>query len=212
MVRLGRSVHVDVVRELTSTERRVLQVLHARPVRIRVRIDRENVVQPIGVGGETHLNTSVDIGVDPDALVGPDSMLRLWLPFVLAHELSHSVRDEGGPGLTPRMLDYFVDEGVAEAFSAAMFPTAPTAPELMGLTQGQLRSYWHRARGILYSNPDQRMRNDWLFRGDNFPRHTVYAIGTALIRSFRGRHPPMSWAKLTRLDSETILEMSHFHP
>lgn len=202
---------VDVARELTATERRVLGVLRGRPVRVRVRIGYD-VVRETGIGGATQLNTSIDLSVSPEPPVGTRTSPRVWLPFVLAHELDHAVRSQDGPGLAPRMIDYFVREGVAEDFAAAMFPSAPPVPTLQGLTPKEIRHYWRRAQGILYSNPDQLERDEWLFGGGGFPRNTVYAIGSALIRSFRAHHPNVSWAKLTRLDSETIVEESHFRP
>lgn len=212
LLRLSRSLHVDIVGELRRTERHVLKVLRGQPVNIRVRMDDRALVPELGVGGDTGADTSVVIDVEPGAPVGTVATLRDWLPFVLAHELNHVVRFQDGPGIVGAMLDDFVSEGLADAFASAMFPGLPPSPTDTGLTAAQMHSYWQRAQDILYQLPSRRMHDQWLFGGGGFPYNTGYALGTALIRSLRAHHPRMSWATLTRLDSQTLLDSSHFRP
>jgi uncharacterized protein YjaZ len=212
VVRLGRSVGVDVRRELQRTEQRVDRALHGRPVNIRVRVDDQHLVQETGVGGVTRLDTSILIDVEPDAPVGTRTTLQTWLPFVLAHELDHAVRFDDGPGLIGRMLDYFVSEGLADSFAAAMFPGLPTSPTDTGLSREQLHRYWQKAQDILYEIPPRDLHDQWLFGNRHFPSNTGYAIGTALIEAVRVHHPHLSWAALTRMAAQTILDISHFRP
>jgi uncharacterized protein YjaZ len=212
VVRLGRSVHVDVRAELQRTERRVDRVLRGRPVRISVHLDDRYLVQETGVGGAARLDTSVVIDVEPGAPVGTRATLAVWLPFVLAHELDHAVRFDDGPGLIGRMLDYFVSEGLADSFAADMFPSAPVSPTDSGLTREQLHRYWHRAQDILYEIPPRDLHDLWLFGSRHFPSNAGYAIGTALIQAVRAHHPHLSWANLTRMASQTVLDISHFRP
>lgn len=212
LLRLGRSVHLDVGAELTQTERRVLRVLHGHPVDIHVRVDDTYLVPETGVGGVTRADTSIVIDVQPHAPVGTLSTLHDWLPFVLAHELDHAVRFEYGPGIVGRMLDYIVTEGLADSFASAMFPNLPPSPTDTTLNRQQLRHYWHNAQQILYEIPPRQLHDEWLFGNRQFPDNTGYAMGTALIHSVRLHHPHMSWAALTRLDSQTLLDISHFRP
>jgi hypothetical protein len=212
VLQLGRSVHVDVRAELERTERRVDRVLHGHPANIHVLIDDQHIVRVTGVGGSTRPDTSVVIDVQPDAAVGNRASLRVWLPFVLAHELDHVVRFDEGPGLIGTLLDDFVSEGLADSFAAAMFPGTPPSPSDTGLTPEQLRHYWHRAQDVLYEIPEKPMHDEWLFGGKRFPSDTGYALGTALIRSVRAHHPRLSWATLTGMPAQTLLDISHFRP
>jgi hypothetical protein len=212
LVQLGRALGVDVAAELRRTERRADRVLRGRPVNVHVYLDRRDAPGPIGVDGATKLDTSINMVVVPDAPVGTRATLRVWLPFVFAHELNHAVRFEDGPGLIGTLLGDFVSEGVADVFAAAMFPDAPPDPNLAGVTADQLRHYWQRAQGVLYEIPEQPMRDEWLRGGGRVPHDLGYAIGTALIESVRAHHPHLSWAKLTRMDAQTLLEISHFRP
>ena len=212
VLRLGRSLGVDVRGELLRTERRVDRILRGKPVQIHVRIDDRYLVYETGVGGATRADTMVILNIEPGAPVGTLATLRVWLPFVLAHELNHAVRFQDGPGLVGRMLDYFVSEGLADSFAAAMFPDVPVSPTDTGLTSEQLRRYWRQAQDILYQEPPRRLHDQWLFGGHHFPSNTGYAIGTALISSLRAHHPRLSWAVLTRMASQTVLDISHFRP
>jgi len=85
-------------------------------------------------------------------------------------------------------------------------PPGPT------LTPKQLRRYWHNAQEILYEMPPKQLHDEWMFGSRRFPDNTGYAMGTALIHSLRTHHPHMSWAALTRLDSQSILDLSDFRP
>jgi len=212
VLRLGRSERVDVVGELRSTERRVMKVLRGHPVHIRVRLDDRALVPEVGVGGDTGVNESVVIDVEPGAPVGTYATLHDWLPFVLAHELDHVVRFQDGPGIVGTVLDDFASEGLADAFAASMFPKLPPSPTDTGLTPAQLHHYWQLAQDIIYQFPSRRMHEHWMFGGGGFPYNTGYAIGFALVRSVRAHHPHLSWATLTRMAGGTLLEMSHFRP
>lgn len=212
VLRLGRSVGVDVRAELLQTERRVDRVLRGKPVHIQVRVDDRYLVYETGVGGATRPDTKVVLNVQPNAPVGTYETLKTWLPFVLAHELDHAVRFQDGPGLVGRMLDYFVSEGLADSFAAAMFPNAPSSPTDIGLTRAQLHRYWAQAQDILYQEPPRKLHDQWLFGGHHFPSNTGYAIGTALIHALRLHHPKLTWATLTRMASQTVLDLSHFRP
>jgi hypothetical protein len=212
VLRLGRAEHVDVLGELRGTELRVLKVLRGHPVHIAVRLDDRALVPEIGVGGDTGVNESVVIDVEPGAPAGTRATLHDWLPFVLAHELDHVVRFQDGPGIIGTVLDNFVSEGVADAFAAATFPQLPPSPTDTGLTPAQLHHYWQLAQDIIYQFPSRRMHEQWMFGGGGFPHNTGYAIGYALVRSMRAHHPHVSWAALTRMDGETLLEMSRFNP
>jgi hypothetical protein len=212
VLRLGRSIGIDVRAELLQTERRVDRILRGKPVQIHVRLDDRYLVYETGVGGVTRPDTLVVLNVEPNAPVGTIATLKVWLPFVLAHELNHAVRFQDGPGLIGRMLDYFVSEGLADSFAAAMFPNAPFSPTDTGLSPQQLHHYWRQAQDILYQEPPRNLHDQWLFGGRHFPSNTGYAIGTALIHALRAHHPRLSWATLTRMASQTVLDMSHFRP
>ena len=215
LLQLARTMHVDLRTELGSTEQRVLGALHGQPVHIVVRIDDRVLVPEWGVGGDTGVDTSVVIDVEPGAPVGTFATLHDYLPYVLAHELDHVVRFQDGPGIgVGTLLDDFVSEGLAESFAAATFPRLPPSPTETGLTRAQLRYYWSRAQGdgLLYMYPPRQMHERWMFGGGGFPHNTGYAIGTAMIHSLRERHPHLSWATLTRMDTQSLLDLSRFRP
>ena len=71
--------------------------------------------------------------MDSRSPLGLRTLLTVWLPLALAHELHHSTRVLDGPGYGTTLLDTMVSEGGAEAFVREMYPYAPPIPWVRSL-------------------------------------------------------------------------------
>ena len=150
------------------------------------------------------------------------------LPMAIAHEFGHVVRYAEGDCqlaraarpdyLLPRawteapLLEFLIDEGLAQAVSAAAFPELDEMQVLM-FTADQLQWFqanfdrlWREISAQLDQPPGfQGFKRYFTLRAEGLPPRTGYYIGWRLVRDFLARNPQVSLATAVRMPAAAFL-------
>lgn len=170
---------------------------------------QSGVIPAVGMAGLTDVSTAqILVGFGPTAHASLSTALRSWLPRTVAHEVDHSVKTLGGPGVGATLLDSLVSEGVASAFDTAAFPGRPH-PWTDAISPAQQCTMWKLAEPLLRS--DGRYCQ-WMFGFAGVPHWTGFTLGNPIVRDDRFRHRHESWGPLTDASAATVLAGSHDDP
>ena len=160
-----------------------------------------------GASGRTEpYGGDVTISVD-SRFRRPVRMFTSRLPWVLVHELDHSERIKAGPGYGDTLLQMFVTEGMAVAFSHQVYPTHPPH---RNVTRAQEHRLWQLAKPHLNVVMGDRGYRRWL--GAGRMHGAGYTIGYDLVTSYLRNHPGTKPSDLVLMDANQILNDSHFSP
>jgi hypothetical protein len=200
----------DVIRRaLRTSERR----LHGRATNITIEAGGLTVIPDVGIGGGTDpITGEVRVAMDSRSHLGLHTMLTVWLPLAIAHELHHSKRVLDGPGLGTTLADALVAEGSAEAFVRAVYPNAPPIPWVRSLSREQAVEVWRRAQLERHELDDAAEHDAWFFGGKSLPRWAGYKIGYAMAEAYLHRNPEISAAELATLPTAEIFVGSNYDP
>ena len=209
----ARDAGVDLKDVVADAIGRIARRLHASPTQISISAGSYRVIPDVGIGGSTDARTGeVIVSMDSRSPLGLRTLLVVWLPIVLAHELHHSTRVLDGPGYGTTLLDTIVAEGGAEAFVRATYPDAPPIPWVRALAPSIEHRIWREATALLDEPDDTDTYERWFLGKADLPRWTGYRIGYAIARSYLARHPDDTAAELAALASHDVLEQSGYDP
>jgi hypothetical protein len=137
------------------------------------------------------------------------------LPFdfrnALVHELNHSHRIWDGPGYGRTLLEAFISEGLAEAFTLQMYPKAELLSE-SALTPEEKRSIWPMARPLLHERDTSEGHDRWFFGKGDLPNATGYSLGLSIVQSYLQHHPREKASDLTLMPAKKIFRGSRYKP
>lgn len=129
----------------------------------------------------------------------------------LAHEYYHAVNhpDTERATRTPTLLDYLVNEGGADSFTAELYPDfVPAWTHAIDLDQQ--RAVWPEFERQLDSS-DPAIVDLFLFGdGTSVPRQAGYTIGFEIVQAYLAIHPQQRPTEWSRLDAKTILDASGY--
>ncbi|MBI2855456.1 MAG: hypothetical protein HYX93_01245 [Chloroflexi bacterium] len=145
-----------------------------------------------------------------------------WLPYTVAHEYTHLVRNH----LFPRgmaggrlvylktqepetLLDAMVAEGIGDAFANRLYPhlRPPWTREINPLTMARV---WPRVRRRLDVSDPAEIRRILFGDGDRIPQWTGYTIGYQAVGRYLSSHPSATPATLAGLPARTIFRESGY--
>jgi len=208
---LAHAQGADLAAQLSLWLHHVASLLPGPPTSISIVTGVEGIDPNIGVGASTSaVSGSISISVRPVSRILVRDVMGRWLRQALSHEVDHSVRALDGPGLGTTLLDYFVNEGLADAFDRQAWP-GMRLPWDHALTTTAERELWARARPQL-SISDPAAYQPWFFGGPGIPRWAGFTIGHDMVDGYLARHPKLSAASLVRTPATSILAGSGFAP
>jgi uncharacterized protein YjaZ len=144
------------------------------------------VIPRLGMSGFTHTKSRVTISVNPASPRLADTERGERLLGTLAHELHH-VRRLRGTNFSRTLGGRFVNEGLAQCFEEeAGAPTPFYATALDAETLARMA-----ARALPLREATEFDYDRWLYGRDDdpdWPRHTGYALGYALVRAWLAKN------------------------
>jgi uncharacterized protein YjaZ len=173
-----------------------------------------DLIPQTGTSGVTDFTGFITAAFGPTPHISIKEALTFWFPRDLAHEVNHSVRQIGGPGVGTTLLTQIITEGIATEFDQAAF-TGPLDPWADAITQTQECALWKKAQPQLdypSSYSPGGLYDLWMFGGPGIPHWTAFTIGYHIVTDYRSRHPNVGWAALTATSAATILAGSHYQP
>jgi hypothetical protein len=203
--------------DLPAVVRRALEHIEGRldgpQSTIHVSAGNYFTIPDVGIGGLTDQSTgTVRISMDMESPVPLRTLLTVWLPITMAHELHHSARILDGPGYGQTLLDSLVSEGGAEAFVRETYPDAPSIPWVRPLDPRTEARTWREARTVLRSLDGPSVHNRWFYGRDGVPRWAGYKLGYQIATAYLDLHPKESAADLARRSSAEIYRGSRYDP
>ena len=211
VIGLARNEGIEVTAVVSKALEHVGALLPGPPTSIGIAVGSEGINPQIGVGASTDTRSGdISIMLAPRSQIPMARVLRVWLPQALSHEIDHSVRVRGGPGLGTTLLDFFVSEGMADAFDAQAWPNL-RLPWDHALTVEQEHLLWARAVPLLNTS-DPTAYRPWIFGAPGIPEWAGFAIGFHIVRSYLVRHPAASPAGIVHTPAPTVLAGSGYSP
>ena len=165
-----------VLQAATLTLERVASMLEVRNVSVDVAFSSQRAIPGWGVGGYTPGAERVLIWLDPDAGDVPD-LLRRRLPWILAHELHHSLRWRD-PGYGSTLLQAMVSEGLADHFARRAFG-GPPPPWTSALSAEEAAGVHRLAASAASVKPYDHA--EWFFGTGSIPRWAGYTLGFEIV-------------------------------
>jgi hypothetical protein len=187
---------------------RINALLPGPPTAITVLYTGSAVIPQTGTYGLTNADGRITIGFLPTAQASLGTIMTLWLPRTLSHEVDHSVRFLAGPGYGPSLLEQIISEGISSAFDTAAFP-GTADPWDRAISPGQECALWKQARPLLSQTG---LYDQWFLGGGGIPNWAGFTIGYDIVTSYRQRHPDASWPAITTARAATILAGSGYQP
>lgn len=134
-----------------------------------------------------------------------------WLDEIypaVTHEYYHAVNF---PDAAPTLLDVLINEGLADSFTAILYPDfVPSWTR--AFTIEEQAEVWRLMQGVLDTTERETIDRFVFGDGDTVPRQAGYTIGFAIVQAWLARHgdvPPAEWS---RLSPREILDGSGYAP
>ncbi len=209
----ARDADIDLREVVREAIERIDADLRASPTQISISAGSYRVIPDVGIGGSTDSRTGeVIVSMDARSPLGLGTLLTVWLPLVLAHELHHSTRVMDGPGYGTTLLDTMVSEGGAEAFVRATYPDAPPIPWVRAMEPSAERRIWREAKRSLDVPDDPDVYERWFLGKGDLPRWTGYRVGYAIVRRYLQRQRDVDAADVALLTTDELFEGSGYDP
>lgn len=209
----AREERIDVRALVDGAVATIQRKLETAPVPVTIQAGSYRTIPDVGIGGETNPATGeVKVTMDQRSPLATRTLLEVWLPLALAHELHHAKRVLDGPGYGTTLLEAMVTEGTAEAFVRETFPDAPPIPWVRSLSPSESRSVWERVQREGGDPDDGAQHDSWFYGSRGLPRWAGYRIGYAIARAYLEHHPDASAAGLALVSAERIVSESKFRP
>lgn len=207
----ARDAKVDLRAIVRDAVTRIESRLHGSRAQISISAGSYRVIPDVGIGGSTDTRTGeVLVSMDARSALSLRTLLRTWLPLVLAHELHHSARVLDGPGFGTTLLDTIVSEGGAEVFVRETYPDAPKIPWVQPLTGRDERHAWREARDAFSRPDDADVYERWFLGKHDLPRWTGYRLGYEIVRGYLKTHPGLTAADVATRRTDVIFARSGF--
>ena len=138
--------------------------------------------------------------------IAPDIFTQKSLANSVAHEINHTISfyyhfDRYNKW---SLLDYIVNEGLAENFREEVLHTS-SAPCAVALTRKEAFEILISIRPLLHSKKSVICQNI-LFGNAKYKQWTGYSIGYWLVKEFRKKNKKLPWKEVIKIKPEDILE------
>jgi uncharacterized protein YjaZ len=207
----AEEVGFDLKAEARKVHKRVNKYLeYTLPdIHIKARPGRRSL---IATGGEAESYTGfIYIEIYPEFHGDFEKQLPFDFRNTLAHELNHSARIWNGGIYGRTLLDGFIGEGLAEAFTLEMYPKAELLSE-SAITPEEEASLWELAQPLLDKRLTKKMHDRWFFGRYDLPNATGYALGLRIVQAYLKRHPKEEAHDITLMRAEKIYKRSGYKP
>ncbi len=136
--------------------------------------------------------------------VSLDLFTKSSLVETVAHEYNHLIFYAFQNSKKYTLLEHMIMEGLAENFREETIGGAP-APWSISLSKLQAHKIFRSLtlEGLLQSK-NAKLHKNVLFGNSQFPLWTGYSVGYWLAKSFRDKHPNISWTDLMNTKAEKI--------
>ena len=173
------------------------------------------------------MNGVVGISFGSQAMVlflWPADAWKEWLPYTVAHEYTHLVRNHLFPrGLAggrlvylktqepETLLDAMIAEGIGDAFANRLYPK-PRPPWTSAINPTVMAKMWPKIQRRLDVSDPAEIRRILFGDGDRIPQWAGYTIGYQAVERYLLTHPSSTTASLVSLPARTIFQESGYSP
>lgn len=188
---------------LSETIQKIVSIMPIDNVDIIISDYPRHIIPGFGLGGVAWTLYRAELHIDTK-FPNIKEQIRKKLPFTIAHELHHCMREQS-LGESKTLCEAIIEDGLADQFSVEITGLGPEAWSV-AVKREKLQELLKKAEKE-FDNPDYD-HEKWFFsrgKGD-IPHWTGYSLGFYLVGEYLKKHPEAKASTLYNLPAEEFIK------